>query len=51
LRVFITEGYDTEFDAGCYTLEEMIKDIYEQVTEDIGLDSKTYLLKDELIPD
>lgn len=45
LRVFITNGYDTEFNICCCTIEEMITDIYKQVTEHIALDSKIYLLK------
>lgn len=45
LRVFITDGYDTEFDVYCCTTEEMIKDIHNQVTEHIALDSKIYMLK------
>lgn len=44
-RIFITDGYDTELDVCCCTIEEMIKDIYRQVTEDIGLNSKIYLLE------
>lgn len=44
-RIFITDGYDTEFDVCCCAIEEMIKDIYRQVKEDIGLNSKIYLLE------
>lgn len=47
-RFFTTEGYDTEFDVCYCTTEEMIDDIYRQVTEEIGLDSKIYVLKNLL---
>lgn len=47
-RFFTTVGYDTEFDVCYCTKDEMTDDIYRQVTEEIELDSKIYVLKNLL---
>ena len=42
LRVFVSDGYDPEFECAKTTLEEMLDDLEAQVIEDFFLEAKVY---------
>ena len=45
VKVFITEGYDDDFDLKECTIDDMIKDIYLQVINHLSVDSTIYTVK------